>query len=267
MKEIRHLIRGGFLALIVIIGFTVIRNIVVPDSFGKYGYYRAEAVTDEMSKEPLYQGADTCKKCHEPRHKEWSSGKHGTVNCEDCHGAAKEHVTKTVSATDMVIGKKTITVNRTKELCLQCHLQLSGRPDKSAPIPQPQIDIEKHLKGKKESNCFKCHNPHYPDMKPPEQERSEQAVETTSTVVVSAEGKKIYRDMCIVCHGASGNGKTEVAESLSVKMPDFSRNAIGLKQMIDSITKGKGDQMPAYKDELGAEKIGEVAKYIQSLKK
>ncbi|MEK7274898.1 MAG: cytochrome c [Candidatus Desantisbacteria bacterium] len=266
MKEMKHLTRGMGLALLVIIIFTIVRTIVVPDSFGKYGYYRAEAVSDEMSIHPLYQGAEACKKCHEPRHKEWSSGKHGGVNCEDCHGAAMDHVTKTCSATDTVAAKKTITVNQTKELCLQCHLQLSGRPDKSAAIPQPQINIEKHLKGKKETQCFKCHNPHHPDLKQPEPE-PENAVETIQTAAVSAIGKKVYQDTCLVCHGAKGDGKTEVAETLTVKLPDFSRKDIGFEQMVNSITKGKGDQMPAYKDELSAEQIKEAAKYIQSLRR
>jgi mono/diheme cytochrome c family protein len=289
MKNINHLIRAGVLALLAIIGFTVVRNLMVPESFGKYGHYRADAVAEEMAKEPIYQGADACKTCHVARYKEWKSGKHHVlVNCEACHGPGKEHITKPVVKS----GTKTIAIDRSNSLCIRCHLKLPARPHDFEEIPHPQIDVEKHIKGK--LKCFKCHNPHYPDLKRPEVVVKEEKVvkrfekkivapakkevsepikkeveATLPKVAVSKIGQKIYEDTCLVCHGKTGDGKTEAAEFLDPKPPDFSAPSykVSLSQLIELTSKGKGDQMPAYEDELSEEEIKEVAKYIQGFRK
>ena len=279
MKNINHLIRAGILALLAIIGFTVVRFLTLPESWGKYGHYRANAVNEEMARKPVYQGADTCKGCHiqkgkrgiYPGYKDWSSGKHGVVNCENCHGPGNEHVIKH--------GTTTITINTSPEICLRCHLQLPARPSTSSPFPQPQIELEKHMKGKSNITCIKCHNPHHPDLKPKEAPAtSEPAGKETVTnevkpagkeVAVSKIGRQVYEDKCVVCHGAKGDGKTETSEFLDPKPPNFPSSSYKStqSQIIDFTYKGKGQQMPAYKDELSEEEIKEVAKYIQEFKR
>jgi len=285
MKEIRHLIRAGLLALVVIIGFTIVRFIALPKSWGEYGHYRANAVVEEMAKEPVYQGADACKKCHVQKHEEWNSGKHRVVNCENCHGQAKEHVVKPMVKS----GTKTIVINRSMELCLRCHLQLLARPHDFTEISHPQIDPEKHLKGKGALKCFNCHNPHQPDLKRPEvvvEEKVEQKVvkeevkekveqkavkkeaakpiEKKAVAAVSKIGREVYEKTCLVCHGEKG----EPADFLDPKPPNFSSSSYKstLEQIANFIRKGKGKQMPAFEQELSDEEIKELAKYIQSFK-
>ena len=283
MKGMNHLVRAGILALLVIVGFTVVRFLALPESWGKYGHYRADAVAEEMAKEPVYQGAEACKKCHGPRHEEWSAGKHGVVNCENCHGQAKEHVAKP--------GKKTISVDRSMDLCLRCHRKLPERPHDFTEIPHPQIDPQEHLKGKGNLKCFNCHKPHHPDLKRPEEEtaakiekrapapapveketakpakKTEAAkpTEKKAESVVTERARSIYTDKCLVCHGEQG----KPADFLSPKPPDFSSASYKSTpaQTADFIRKGKGQQMPAYGQELSDEEIKELAEHIQSFRK
>jgi cytochrome c553 len=257
MKDINHLIRAGGLALLVIVGFTIVRFLALPESWGIYGHYRADAVAEEMAYEPVYQGADSCKECHAKRYKKWDSGKHRVVNCENCHGPGKEPATKPKTKC-----KKDITINRTNDLCIRCHLKLPARPHDFPDIPHPQIDVEKHMKGKGKISCFKCHNPHHPDLKKKEPARPPKKV-------VSKIGRKVYRDKCLVCHGARGDGKTETAEFLDPKPPDFSSPSYKstFDQIVEFIRKGKGQVMPAYREELSEEEIEEVAKYIEGFRR
>ncbi len=276
MKDIQHLIRAGILALLAIVVFTVVRFATLPGSWGKYGHYRADAVTEEMANEPVYQGAEACITCHSPRDKEWNSGKHQIVNCENCHGPAKEHIyaiwakygTKTVEyhpgtlTTDIGTGTNTISITRTNDMCLRCHAKLAARMPQFQEIAQPQrqIDTEKHLKGKKTQLCFKCHNPHRPDLVIPQEETTATTDIQAADSAKAAEskiGKAVYRDKCLICHGARGDGKTETAADLEPKPSDFSSTSFKRTsaQLINYIAKGKGDVMPAYEEELSKEEV------------
>ena len=86
-------------------------------------------------------------------------------------------------------------------------------------------------------------------------------------VVVSKIGKGVYEDKCLVCHAANGSGKTETSEFLDPKPPDFSAKSFKLKELIEFIRDGKGEAMPAYKDELSEEETKEVSKYIGGFRK
>lgn len=285
MKDIRHLIRAGILALLVIIIFTVIRFITLPPSWGKYGHYRANAVAEEMAETSVYQGHQTCKICHNQKkgaylgYEDWSSGKHALVNCETCHGAGNKHIEKSSQK------KETIEIDSSKELCLKCHLQLADRPGSTETFPQPQIDLEKHM-GKGGLSCLKCHNPHHPDLKLKEEAKPEPAKQELAKKeeakpepvkqevakekpTISKVGQSIYNDKCLVCHGSDGKGKTEASEFLTPKPPDFSDPSYkaSFNQIVSDTRNGKGDAMPAYKDELTEEEIKEVAKYIRGFKK
>jgi cytochrome c553 len=267
MKDFQHLIRVGILALFVIIGFTVIRNIMVPESFGRYGHYRADAIAEEMAYELVYQGSSVCKKCHTEKYKNWSSGRHKVVNCEICHSPANVHIKKPVIKS----GTKTIATNYSNALCIRCHLKLPARPHDFNNTPHPQIDVKKHMKGKGRLKCFKCHNPHYPDLKRPEKAviETKQKASVQTKVQLTNIGFKIYQDKCLTCHGKTGDGKTEAAELLDTKLPDFSSTdyTSTLNQIIKFTQEGKGEDMPAYKDKLSKEEIQAVAEYIQEFRR
>ena len=152
--------RGHFLRLIIIIGilvvvFLVVRALLIPESFGKYGHYRGANVAEHMVLPPLYQGSEMCEQCHQVEYGEWKESNHSGVNCEICHGPWVIHNDEL----------KTMLALKTPESCLICHLRLVGRP-----VDFSQIEtFVQHLKDQDlseedvaESICVDCHDPHAP---------------------------------------------------------------------------------------------------------
>ncbi|HUM07210.1 MAG TPA: cytochrome c [Terriglobales bacterium] len=81
-------------------------------------------------------------------------------------------------------------------------------------------------------------------------------------------GKKIYSYECASCHGATGDGKTAVAQDL--KLPDLSDPA-ALKDRTDGevfyvIKTGRGD-MPAEGNRVKTEQLWDLVNYTRSLAK
>ena len=48
MKDIEHLLRVAGVFVLVISSFLAVRHFLVPETFGKYGHYRAAAATETM---------------------------------------------------------------------------------------------------------------------------------------------------------------------------------------------------------------------------
>ena len=88
-----------------------------------------------------------------------------------------------------------------------------------------------------------------------------------STVVFADGGADTFKAKCAMCHGATGAGDTAMGKNL--KLRDLG-SADVQKQSDDElatvITKGK-EKMPAYDGKLTKDQIGEVVKYIRTLKK
>lgn len=81
-----------------------------------------------------------------------------------------------------------------------------------------------------------------------------------------AEGKKIYGYDCAQCHGATGDGKTDVARDL--KIPDLTDPAV-LKDRTDGalfyiLKNGHGD-MPREGDRVKPEQLWDLVNYVRSL--
>lgn len=81
-----------------------------------------------------------------------------------------------------------------------------------------------------------------------------------------AEGKKIYGYDCAQCHGATGDGKTDVAKDL--RLPDLTDPA-RLKERTDGelfyiVKNGHGD-MPQEGDRVKPEQLWDLVNYIRSL--
>ncbi|MGY3805403.1 c-type cytochrome [Pigmentibacter ruber] len=77
------------------------------------------------------------------------------------------------------------------------------------------------------------------------------------------QGKALYNQHCVMCHGASGAGDGPVGSNLSKKIPPFKKYSD--KQIIDILNGGKRDVMPDYRTTLTAEQKEAIAKYINSL--
>jgi len=88
-----------------------------------------------------------------------------------------------------------------------------------------------------------------------------------STYVFADAGGDTFKAKCAACHGPDGSGSTTMGKNL--KLRDLG-SADVQKQSDDDlttiITKGK-NKMPAYEGKLTKDQIGDVVKYIRTLKK
>lgn len=95
-----------------------------------------------------------------------------------------------------------------------------------------------------------------------------QANPVKATAESLESGKKIYSYDCASCHGATGNGKTDVAKE--VKLPDLTDPAT-LKDRTDGeifyvLKNGRGD-MPAEGGRVKTEQLWDLVNYTRSLSK
>ena len=85
-----------------------------------------------------------------------------------------------------------------------------------------------------------------------------------------AAAKKLYGYDCAMCHGAAGDGKGDVAQSMNLTMKDWRDPAVltGMSDgdMYDIIVKGK-DKMIGEGDRLPPEKAWNMVNYVRSLAK
>src|SRR5215470_13984539 len=88
-----------------------------------------------------------------------------------------------------------------------------------------------------------------------------------STYVFADAGGDTFKAKCAACHGPDGAGSTTMGKNL--KLRDLG-SADVQKQSDDElttiITKGKG-KMPSYEGKLSKDQIGDLVKYIRTLKK
>ena len=82
---------------------------------------------------------------------------------------------------------------------------------------------------------------------------------TQPEVSASINGKELYQQKCMLCHGGDGKQNTMGAADLSTSTIEHT-NVVGI------ITSGK-NTMKAFSPELNAEQIEAVAKYAESLRK
>jgi mono/diheme cytochrome c family protein len=115
----------------------------------------------------------------------------------------------------------------------------------------------------------------------PQQEPKEAAASTEATSTERknpvkptpenlANAKKFFGFDCAMCHGASGDGKGDLAGSMSLKMNDWHDPAVLAKmsdgEIFDVIVKGKG-KMTGEGDRLSNEKAWEMVNYVRALAK
>lgn len=199
--------------ILVVSAFIGVRTIVVPESFGEYGWYRGESPGEIAARPLFYATSADCEGCH-PRDQRWEEGLHRNLNCETCMGPGKKHVEdpKTYK----------IEFDTSRKFCGLCHAKNPSRPK-----TQPQIDMDTHNPGRL---CITCHKPHSPRivmLTPPE---------TPSNL----SGAALFNDTCSKCHvdallfGDLSKSKQEWREGVE-KMNDMF--SLGLnEEQIDSLS-------------------------------
>lgn len=100
------------------------------------------------------------------------------------------------------------------------------------------------------------------------------AYDKKNPVAPTAEGlagaKKMFGYDCAMCHGANGDGKGDMVESMKLTLKDW-RDPQSLTAMTDGelyevITKGRG-KMTGEGDRLPSEKVWNMVNYVRSLAK
>jgi hypothetical protein len=133
---------------VIFIGlFLLARYFLIPESFGKYGFYRGFSLEENAAKKVNYAGKEYCVECHDDVQAEKSQDAHMDLSCEVCHGPGQDHADNPDS---VEVSKPSGRVH-----CLLCH---SRNPAKNQNVIV-QIDVSGHYINK---DCIECHNPHKP---------------------------------------------------------------------------------------------------------
>jgi hypothetical protein len=143
-----HLKKAFTLLALAIIAFIFVRSLIVPSSFGQYGWYRGDSPGDIKIFPVEYAGSASCgaENCHNLIYSVWTNGSHKAVNCETCHGPSGNHVNN--------VREMPGPVNDSRDYCGICHYKRAARP-----ATFPQIDPAVHGEN---LQCTYCHNPHKP---------------------------------------------------------------------------------------------------------
>jgi hypothetical protein len=145
-EDAEHLLRVALVFLVAIIAFVLVRGILVPRSFGEFGHYRGNAITEIAAKPVVFAGHQACETCHSDVVGVKNQGKHAGVNCEACHGALAKHAEDPSTVEPPKLD--------TAVLCVRCHEMNGARPKGF-----PQIVAKDHSAG---LPCETCHQPHSP---------------------------------------------------------------------------------------------------------
>jgi len=168
--------------VVAIAGLLVARSVLIPETFGDLGHYRAAAVDSIAARPVKYAGARACAGCHGAIDTRRLAGNHRGVSCEVCHEAAASHASAPLS------GKP--VVNRKRDLCVLCHAFNPSRP-----TGFPQVDSVAH---NTRLPCIGCHQPHAPE--PPVTPRECDACH--GGIARQKAGSPHARLECSACHDA-----------------------------------------------------------------
>jgi hypothetical protein len=152
-----HVLRPLWVAIAFVALILVARYILVPGDFGVHGssftynFYRQGNVQDWKNFPVKYRGSEVCVECHMEKGEKIQISPHAEVQCENCHGPGLDH--------PETENPETMTINRSRALCLRCHADLGYKGINRSTIPG--IDPEKH---NVDSECADCHDPHNPDL-------------------------------------------------------------------------------------------------------
>jgi hypothetical protein len=126
--------------------FIIVTWVAEPASFGWYGHYRADALTELAARAPHYVPRDVCAECHADEAKTHKNGVHAKISCQTCHGPGVKHIEEPTT--------ENITRPVPAKFCIRCHEANFARPKTF-----PQIVPAEHTEGKACNACHVVHNP------------------------------------------------------------------------------------------------------------
>ncbi len=153
MKDSRHIVHLCVLLAVAIAGFIAARRILLPETFGLIGHYRAAALETIKSKPVRHAGAAVCADCHSDVADLKATSKHAGINCESCHGPAAAHADDPDSADARP--QRHVSQDR-RQFCGTCHSESISRP-----AFMRQIHLVIHYP---KQPCTDCHKSHHPEV-------------------------------------------------------------------------------------------------------
>lgn len=143
-----------FIGIIAIV--LLARIVMVPESWGEYGYYRGNYINEEADRSLVHGTNESCKSCHADVYELKDHSTHKRLSCEACHAPVQEHIKGGQKFADMPVKKGEAQVS----LCLKCHQSIVGRPEKFPMIEYPGHLEEQNVKTT--HTCDQCHTVHAP---------------------------------------------------------------------------------------------------------
>jgi uncharacterized CHY-type Zn-finger protein len=147
-KDTEHLVRLAVIFICGVVVFLVARSFLVPQSFGKYGHFRADALGVVAARPVAFAGRELCEACHPEVVALKTPGRHKGVSCEACHGPLQKHADDPGTIVPPKLNAEV--------LCVKCHEAISAKP-----VTFPQIASKDHYPG---MACDICHQPHSPHL-------------------------------------------------------------------------------------------------------
>jgi len=148
LRSSEHLMRVLLLLSLGVVVFLLVRRVVIPANFGKYGHFRPAAMDEIRSRAIKFAGNQACEACHSDEAEVKSRGKHANVSCEACHGPLARHAEDPTSIVP--------NLPDTAVLCARCH-----EANQAKPKTFPQVATKDHSNGEA---CKTCHKPHNPQI-------------------------------------------------------------------------------------------------------
>ncbi|MFC1757640.1 hypothetical protein ACFL2H_02590 [Planctomycetota bacterium] len=177
IRDLRHILI--VLAVLVIggAGGQFLRTAMIPESFGRQGPYRADALVTIASQKSRFPSAEKCHKCHEDVREEREETLHAGVACVHCHGLGEKHIAEAEAIAKSENAEGTVTpaepwdgqfpstidlfISQDRKTCLVCHESVVGMPEDFR-----KIDVAAHLDEQgaddpdSPDTCFECHGNH-----------------------------------------------------------------------------------------------------------
>jgi hypothetical protein len=141
-----HLVRVAGLFLAGLLAFALLRGLLIPEGFGRFGHYRAGALDDARAYPLVHAGRAACLECHAEAAEAAKGGGHAGVRCEACHGPLAAHA-QDPAAQQAVKPDAAL-------LCVRCHQASVARP-----ASFPQKDAAEHAEGEACTTCHVAHRP------------------------------------------------------------------------------------------------------------
>jgi hypothetical protein len=148
-----HVWRPFFVAVGIVALMLTLRSFLVPSDFGihergyMYGFHRKSNEAEWQAVKVKYKTAESCKECHEHNYNDLKSSPHADISCENCHGPLLDHPKD----------PPTLSIDRSRQLCLRCHLKLPYKASDRGSLKG--INPDTHNAG---AECVMCHVPHNP---------------------------------------------------------------------------------------------------------